>query len=150
MQGMTDDEVLGFNQSVIKDFRDNAGVMPEGSMFHGNPTLLMTMTGAKSGRRLTSPLSFATDGDAVIVMASAGGDPKAPAWAFNLRANPEVSLEILNETFAAIATETSGPERTRAYEVMIAELPRFADYQANVERVIPVFRLTRASDGAPA
>ena len=112
-------------------------------MFHGNPTLLMTMTGAKSGRQLTSPLTYATDGDGWLIMASAGCSPTAPAWAFNLRANPTVTIEMLDETFEATATETAGDERERAYGVMISEMPRFADYQAAVERVIPVFRLTR-------
>jgi len=48
MMGMSIEEVLAFNGNVIADFRANDGVMPEGSMFHGNPTLLMTMVGAKS------------------------------------------------------------------------------------------------------
>jgi len=144
MMGMTNEQVLDFNAQVIKDFRDNDGVMPEGSMFHGNPTLLITMTGAKSGRSLTSPLTYATDGDDWIIMASAGGDPKAPAWAFNLRANPGVTLEILGESFAATATETQGAEHDAAYATMTTEHPRFADYQAAVERQIPLFRLKRA------
>ena len=113
-------------------------------MFHGNPTLLMTMTGAKSGRELVSPLSYATDGEDWIVMASAGGSPTVPAWAFNLRANPDITLEILDETFEATAHETGvGAERDAAFEIMTTQLPRFADYQDQVERTIPLFRLSR-------
>ena len=141
--GMTHDEVIAFNDSVVADFRAHDGVMPEGSPFHGNPTLLMTMTGAKSGRTLTSPLTYTEDGDAFIVMASAGGSPTAPAWAFNLRANPDVELEVKGERFAARAVETEGAERTRVFELMVGNLPRFADYQDGVERTIPVFRLER-------
>lgn len=143
MMGMSAEEVLAFNAKVIDDFRTNAGVMPEGSMFHGNPTLLMTMTGARSGRQLTTPLTYTADGDAFIVMASAGGSPTAPAWAFNLRANPEISLEVLAEAFPARAVETEGDERRRVFDLMVTNLPRFADYQAGVERTIPVFRLER-------
>lgn len=143
MMGMTNDEVLAFNHQVIEDFRANAGVMPEGSRFHGNPTLLLTMTGARSGRRLTTPLTYTADGDAYIVMASAGGSPTAPAWAFNLRANPEVTLEVLDATFPARAIETDGDERQRVFDLMVTNLPRFADYQAGVERTIPLFRLER-------
>lgn len=142
MLGMSREQVLEFNQNVIAEFREHGGVMPKGSMFHGNPTLLLTMAGAKSGRQLTSPLTYATDGDGWLIMASAGGSPTAPAWAFNLRANPTVTIEMLDETFEATATETAGEERERAYRVMVEELPRFADYQAAVERVIPIFRLT--------
>jgi deazaflavin-dependent oxidoreductase (nitroreductase family) len=143
MMGMSNEEVLDFNRKVIDDFRANDGVMPEGSMFHGNPTLLLTMIGAKSGRELTSPLTYTEDGDDLIVMASAGGSPKAPAWAFNLRANPEVTVEIPGQTYRANAIETEGDQRQHAYDLMVANLPRFADYQAAVERQIPLFRLVR-------
>lgn len=143
MMGMTNEQVLDFNKGVIADFRKHDGVMPEGSMFHGNPTLLVTMTGAKSGRQLTSPLTYASDDDGWIIMASAGGSEKPPAWMFNLRANPTVTVEMPGETFEAVATEASGDEHTRAFEVMTTQLPRFADYQASVERTIPLFRLTR-------
>lgn len=143
MMGMTNEETLAFNKNVIADFRDNDGVMPEGSRFHGNPTLLMTMVGAKTGRELTTPLTYSTDGDSWIVMASAGGSPTAPAWAFNLRANSRVTIEMPGARFEALATETAGDDREHAFAVMTAELPRFGDYQASVERQIPLFRLTR-------
>lgn len=143
MLGMTNEQVLDFNKTVIADFREHDGVMPEGSMFHGNPTLLLTMTGAKTGRSLTSPLSFATDGDEWIIMASAGGSENTPAWAHNLRANPNVVIEMPGETFVARATETSGDDRDHAFAVMTTALPRFADYQDKVTRQIPLFRLSR-------
>ncbi len=143
MMGMTDEEVLAFNSGVIADFRANAGVMPEGSMFHGNPTLLLTMTGAKTGRSLTTPLTYSTDGDSFIIMASAGGSETAPAWAFNLRANPEVEIEVLDQRLRVRAIETEGDERDRVFGIMTGNLPRFGDYQAQVERTIPLFRLDR-------
>lgn len=143
MMGMSNDEVLAFNAGVIADFRANDGVMPEGSPFHGNPTLLLTMIGAKSDRELVSPLSYATDGDGWIVMASAGGSPKTPSWAFNLRAHPEVIVDLPGQHFHALATEAEGEERDRVFGIMTEQLPRFADYQTSVERTIPLFRLAR-------
>ena len=144
MMGMTNEQVLDFNKGVIAEFREHLGVMPEGSMFHGNPTLLLNMTGAKSGRALTSPLSYATDDDAFIVMASAGGSETTPSWAYNLRAHPSVTLEVLDESFEAVATEVSDDEHDRVFGVMTEQLPRFANYQEAVERKIPLFRLTRS------
>ena len=143
MMGMTNEQLLAFNSNVITEFRQHDGVMPEGSLFHGNPTLLMTMTGAKSGRSLTSPLSFAINERGWIIMASAGGSEQTPAWAFNLRANPEVTIELPGETFQAIATETTGAERDQAFADMTGQLPRFAGYQEQVTRQIPLFQLTR-------
>lgn len=146
MKGMTNEQTLAFNRSVIAEFRGNDGVMPPGSRFHGNPTMLLTMTGARSGRTLTSPLSFATDGDGWIVMASAGGSEKTPGWAFNLRANQTVTVELPGQRFQATATETDGAERSRVFSVMTTQLPRFADYQEQVSRQIPLFRLTKNDD----
>ncbi len=143
MMGMSNEQVLDFNNSIIAEFRANGGVMPETSLMHGNPTLLLTSIGAKSGRELTSPLSYANDNDGWIIMASAGGSEKTPSWAYNLRANPEVTIELLDETFAATATETHMADRDHAFAVMTTALPRFAEYQDRVERVIPLFRITR-------
>ena len=144
MMGMTNQQVIEFNRGVIETFRANAGVMPEGP-FHGNPTLLMTMTGARSGRRLTTPLTYTADDDgSLIVMASAGGSPTLPAWGHNVRAEPRVTVECLGETYEAAAVEALGVERDRVLERMVAALPRFGEYQASVEREIPLFRLVRS------
>ncbi len=143
MKGMTDEQVLGFNEGIIEEFRANGGAC--GGMFEGNPMLLMTMTGAKSGRRLTSPLTYhAYDGD-YVVMASAGGDPKHPAWYFNITANPDITLEVGTEQFEATAVRTEGDDRAAVFESMVAAMPRFGEYQDGVDREIPIFRLVRKS-----
>ncbi len=144
MMGMTNEQVLEFNAGVVEQFRANAGELADGPLA-GNPTLLMTMTGARSGRQLTTPLTFFADGDDFIVMASAGGEPTHPAWYFNLVANPAVELEVGSERFGATAQVTEGEERARVFEAMVAAMPRFGDYQAGVEREIPIFRLRRTA-----
>ena len=111
--------------------------------FEGNPTLLLTMTGARSGRRLTTPLMYHTDGEALVVMASAGGDPRHPAWFHNLVAHPDVEVDLGHESFAAVAVPTQGEERARLLASMATAMPRFGDYQRSVEREIPIFRLVR-------
>ncbi|MEM9203313.1 MAG: nitroreductase/quinone reductase family protein [Actinomycetota bacterium] len=144
MLGMTRDQVLAFNLDVITTFRTHDGVMPEGP-FQGNPTLLLTMTGARTGRSLTTPLTYVSDHDrALLVMASAGGSPTLPAWAHNIRANPQVTVEVLGDRYDARAEETVGDERARVLARMTAALPRFGEYQQSVERMIPLFRLVRA------
>jgi len=143
MLGMSNDEIIAFNKKVIAEFRANNGELT-GGLLAGNPTLLMTMTGAKSGRTLTSPLTYVPDGDAFLVMASNGGSPKLPGWGHNLRANPKVTLEVKDDTFDAVAVETEGDERRRCLDVMVSHISRFAGYQEAVERVIPLFRLQRA------
>ena len=82
MMGMSNEEVINFNRGVIDQFRAGAGELTDGPLA-GNPTLLVTMVGAKTGRELTSPLTYVRDGEDYVVMASAGGSEKPPNWLFN-------------------------------------------------------------------
>ena len=58
------------NQSVIKEFRANDGKV--GGPMEGMPVLLLTMTGAKTGRTLVRPLCYSRDGDRIVIIASYG------------------------------------------------------------------------------
>lgn len=131
-----------FNQQIIDEFRANGGKV--GGMFEGAPMLLLTTTGAKSGQPRVSPLVYSTDGDRMVIMASKGGAPTNPDWFHNLRANPEVTLEVGTETFPARASVPDGEERQRLWDQMVAQMPGFADYQRNTTREIPVVVLERA------
>ncbi|MDE0135583.1 MAG: nitroreductase family deazaflavin-dependent oxidoreductase [Acidimicrobiaceae bacterium] len=139
MKGMEDSEVLSFNEQIIAEFRANEGRC--GGRFEGNPMLLLTMTGARSGRQLTSPLTCHLLGDDYIVMASAGGHDRHPSWYHNVVANPEVSVEHGTETFDATAVVLEGDERGTAFASMCEAMPRFGDYQASVDREIPLVAL---------
>ena len=143
MMGMSDEQVLELNRNVIEEFRANGGVC--GGMFEGNPMLLLTMTGAKSGRELTTPLTYHAYEDTQIVMASAGGSPNHPAWYFNITANPHVVVEVGEERFEATAVRTEGDERAAVFASMIEAMPRFGEYQDGVDREIPIFKLVRTS-----
>ncbi|WP_419840428.1 nitroreductase family deazaflavin-dependent oxidoreductase [Candidatus Poriferisodalis sp.] len=141
MKGMQDSQVLSFNEQIIAEFRENEGRC--GGRFEGNPMLLMTMTGARSGRQITNPLTCHHHGDDYIVMASAGGHERHPSWYFNIIANPGVTLEVGTETFAATAVVLEGDERSEAFDAMCEAMPRFGDYQDSVEREIPIIALRR-------
>jgi deazaflavin-dependent oxidoreductase (nitroreductase family) len=130
-----------FNQQVIEEFRANSGVV--GGPFTGRPLLLLTTTGAKSGRQIVTPLMYVEDGDRYVIVASKGGAPTNPAWYYNIRANPTVELEIGDEKFAARATVAEEPERTRLYNIFAQNWQFFADYQTKTERVIPAIVLER-------
>src|ERR687890_2327182 len=81
-----------FNRQLIEEFRANGGKV--GGMFAGAPLLLLTTTGAKSGQPRIAPLAYTTDNDRLIVIASKGGAPTHPDWFYNVRANPEVTVEL--------------------------------------------------------
>jgi deazaflavin-dependent oxidoreductase (nitroreductase family) len=103
------------------------------------PTVLLTHTGAKSGRKRTTPLGYFTDGDDVILIASRGGDRNHPAWYFNVRANPEVELFTKGGGGRYRAREAEGSERERLWDLATSFYPGFARYQERAgDRRIPV------------
>lgn len=135
------DEMVEFNRALIDEYRQNGGKVS--GPFAGAPLLLLTTTGAKSGRELTSPLAFTRDGDRIIVIASKAGAPTNPAWYHNLVANPDVKVELDDDTFDARAEVTEGDERERLYRQQAEVLPPFNQYEKNTTRQIPVIALNR-------
>ncbi|WP_246083261.1 nitroreductase family deazaflavin-dependent oxidoreductase [Nonomuraea diastatica] len=131
-----------FNQQVIDEFRANEGRV--GGMFGKAHLLLLTTTGAKSGKQATTPLMYVPDGDRQIVIASSGGADKHPAWYHNLRATPNATVEVGTDTFEAGAVALEGEERDQLYARMVAQAPQFAEYEAKTTRRIPVIALVRA------
>ena len=130
-----------FNRKIIEEFRANGG--ETFGPFKGRPLLLLTTTGARSGEQRTTPLVYTRDGDDFVIIASMGGAPKHPLWFINLRANPDATLEIGSEKFAARASIAEGPERDRLYAAQAATMPAFNDYQQKTTRQIPVVVLER-------
>jgi len=129
------------NQSVIEEFHANRGKV--GGPLAGMPVLLLTMTGAKTGRTLVRPLCYSRDGDRLVIIASYGGAPHNPPWYHNLVANPVVTVEVGTEKFKARATQTAGAERERLFAAAAEAMPLFADYQTKTKRQIPLLTLTR-------
>lgn len=128
-----------FNQPVIEEFRANDGVV--GGMFEGGRLVLVTTTGARSGRPHTTPLGYLPDGDRILVMASAGGSPRNPAWFHNMLANPRVTVESGVFTYEADAVVLEGEERDAAWARAVESDPGWAEYEARSGRTIPVVAL---------
>ncbi|WP_024757132.1 nitroreductase/quinone reductase family protein [Streptomyces exfoliatus] len=142
-----------FNQQVIEEFRANGGRV--GGMFEGAALLLLTTTGARSGRAHTNPAVYVRDGARLLVFASNAGGPKHPAWFHNLSADPYVTVELGTpegtvERFGATAVVTEGEERDRLYAEQAGRDPGFAAYQAATDRIIPVVALHRVDFTDPA
>ena len=131
-----------YNQRVIEEFRANGGVVSG----RGSSLLLLTTTGAKSGQRRTTPLAYTRDGDRLVIIGSAQGKPRHPAWYHNLVAHPEVTVELGAERFTARAVVTEGAERERLFAQVVERMPNFADYQRNTARQLPVIVLERVAE----
>ena len=129
------------NKEVIEQFRGNDGVISSG-MFKGARLLLLTTTGAKSGKTRVNPLAFSRDGGSYVVIASKGGAPTHPDWYHNVVANPDVTVDVATgsgtKNFKARARVAEGDERQRLYDAQAAIMPGFADYQRKTTRQIPV------------
>ncbi|MFB7028846.1 MULTISPECIES: nitroreductase/quinone reductase family protein [unclassified Streptomyces] len=135
---------LHFNTGIVEEFRTNAGRL--GGPFEGW-VLLLTTTGARSGREHTTPLGFVEheDGnrDRLLVVASAGGSGRHPDWYRNIPANPTVTVELGTGTWRATAVAASGAERDALFAKVVAAAPGHADYQKATDRVLPVVVLHR-------
>ena len=128
-----------WNKAIIEEFRANAGQV--GGMFAGRTLLLLHTFGAKSGEERVNPVAYVRDGDRFVIIASKGGAPTNPNWYHNILAHPLVTVEVGTEQFPLFATVESEPERTRLYNLMVAMMPGFAEYQRKTKRVIPVITL---------
>ena len=107
------------------------------------PTVLLTHTGAKSGKKRTTPLGYFTDGGDVVLIASRGGHRNHPAWYFNVTANPEVELWTKGGGGRYRAKEANGTERERLWDLATRFYPGFTRYQEKAgDRRIPVIVCT--------
>jgi deazaflavin-dependent oxidoreductase (nitroreductase family) len=109
----------------------------EGHIWRGVPTLLLTVTGRKSGALRRTALIYGRIGNDYVIVASKGGHPTNPLWYENLLANKEVTLQA--------QTMGEDADRESAWNTMVGIWPDFANYQLKTERRIPLVRLTRIS-----
>ena len=129
-----------YNRRLIEEFR--AGRVEPGGPLEGRPLLLLTTTGAKTGRRHTTPLMYVLDGGRLLVIASNAGAPRHPDWYRNLSADPGVTVEVGAETYEATAAELEGEERERVWGEIVASYPFFAEHEEKAApRRIPVVAL---------
>jgi len=131
-------DILAFNRKLIEEFRANRGQL-SGPMA-GRTLMLLTTTGAKSGKERTAVLGFGKDGDRYVVIASGNGAPSHPGWYQNLLARPIATVEVGPNKFKARA-RTARPEERE-------QLKRFVPYieqqQTLTKREIPIVVLERS------
>ena len=129
-----------FNAQIIDEFHANEGRV--GGMFEGVPLLLLHHTGAKSGENRINPLAYQSDDGRYVVFASKGGTPTNPDWYHNLKAQPNVTIEVETDRIEVVASEATGDERERLFRTQAERVPQFAEYEKKAGRVIPVIVLT--------
>jgi F420H(2)-dependent quinone reductase len=105
------------------------------------PILLLSTTGRRSGLGRTAPVVFIRDGADLIVIGSNAGNTNAPAWAHNLRANPQAEVEIRGARRHVSARVAEGEERARLWGLMNEQYEGFDAYERQAPREIAVFVL---------
>ncbi|MFB9925836.1 nitroreductase/quinone reductase family protein [Amycolatopsis halotolerans] len=133
-----------FHRWLIAEFRANRGALS--GMFEGWSLAVLTTTGARSGLDREVLLGYLRiDGNGVVV-ASANGADRNPAWYHNIRRNPRVTVETGSETYQAMAAIPRGAAYEKLFAQVVAEAPGYGDYQAKTTREIPVVVLHRIDE----
>ena len=129
-----------WNKGIITEFRSNHGKVD--GYFAGRPILLINHTGARTGIARTNPLTYLKDGNRYLVFASKSGADTNPDWFYNLKAHPDVKIEVGDDTMEVHAEEITGAERDKLYARHSSIMPQFAEYAQKTKRIIPVIALT--------
>jgi deazaflavin-dependent oxidoreductase (nitroreductase family) len=132
-----------FGDNHVQAYEESNGDV--GYIWNGAPILVLTTTGAKSGKVRKHALIYGTDGDDVLLIASQGGAPDNPHWYKNLDADPNVGVQILADRFKGRARTATAEEKARLWPVMTELWPAYDDYQAATDRDIPVVIIERVA-----
>jgi len=117
-----------------------------GGRFGKAPILLLTTTGAKTGKERTMPLLYYPDGENLVVIASNGGSDRHPGWYVNVRKNPKAEVQVGRETKAVTAKTASAEEKARLWPLITKMYAQYDGYQKNTSREIPVVVLKPAEN----
>ena len=113
-----------------------------GPMSLGQSSLLLSVTGRKSGLIRTTPLVYFEDGGNYVVIGSDGAARRDPQWWKNLQENPQATVRVGRNKFPVQASLATGAERARLWKIGTGILPAWAEYQTQTERTLPVVVLT--------
>ena len=137
------EEFKAFNEKAIARFRADGKV---GGVLEGASLLLLTTTGARSGRTRLTPLAYFDIEERMIIVGSYGGADIHPAWVYNLRSDPRAHVELADDNYWVLANELPRDERDILYAKIVEAVPRFAAYEAATSRIIPLFDLVRVHE----
>ncbi len=142
LEGDYEPSSWSFAADHVERYEGSGGT--EATTIRGMPVVVLTTRGRRSGKLRKSPVMRVEHDGRYAAVASLGGAPKNPVWVYNLRDNPDVTLQDGREIYDMTAREVSGAEREEWWKRAVEAYPLYDDYQARTERVIPVFVLEPA------
>jgi deazaflavin-dependent oxidoreductase (nitroreductase family) len=131
-----------YNAKIIAEFRSNKGHV--GGQWEGTPLLLLHHIGSKTGAPHVNPVAYLPDDSRYLVWAANGGALNNPAWHYNLKASPNTTIEVGDQTIEVVAEEAVGSERDRLFAKATDRYPQLLELTQKTERVIPFIILTPA------
>jgi deazaflavin-dependent oxidoreductase (nitroreductase family) len=142
-------EPSAFDFAATRSTSTSAPAAPRAPTTEGEPVIVLTSVGAKSGKLRKTPLMRVEHDGEYAVVASLGGAPKHPVWYFNVTANPHVELQDGPVKKDYQAREVDGEEYDAWFERAVAVWPDYAEYQTKTTRKMPIFVLTPLGAYAP-
>jgi deazaflavin-dependent oxidoreductase (nitroreductase family) len=123
-------------------YRVTRGRTTLAAILSGLPVLMLTTRGAKSGRRIASPILGMPEGGGIVIVGSNFGRAHHPGWVHNLRADPRARIEMDGTAQDVTAEEITGEERDRLMALATEIYPGFPAYvRRAAPRHIRVLRL---------
>ena len=120
----------------VQQYLDTDG--EQGGTWEGAPIIVLSTTGAKSGKLRRTPLIRVKAGEDYLVIASMGGAPSHPNWYHNIVAHPEVTVQDHAEVHEMIARTATESERAELWPAAAAVWPAYDEYVTKTDRVIPL------------
>ncbi|HEX8997503.1 MAG TPA: nitroreductase/quinone reductase family protein [Ktedonobacterales bacterium] len=109
--------------------------------------LKLTTTGRKTGMQRTTELVYLRDGADYVVTASYGGGPRNPSWFYNLRSNPDVTIDVHGGRKRGVAEVADPEKRKELWARLIAIAPMYRGYEKRTQREIPMVIVHPAAEG---
>lgn len=131
----------------VAEFEASGGTRANTLWDTGDPIVVVTSTGAKSGVVRKNPVIRVTRDGLYLAVASLGGGPVHPSWYYNLLAHPVVQLQDGPDKREYRARVLAGEERAEWWEYAVQTWPTYGEYQMQTSRQIPVFLLEPTSGG---
>lgn len=130
-----------FGDEHVRQYEATGGKV--GHDWNGTSILILRTTGRKTGETRKNPLIYGRDGDEWAIVASKGGAPEDPGWYKNLKAHPDVEIQVHDQVIPVTARTATPAEKQRVWPIMVKEWPDYDGYQQKTDRDIPVVLLRR-------